>query len=223
MRAATVEPAATSAAAPAAPAATAATAVIAIATALAVLTIATALAVLTIAAPSAAAYAAATKHATATATATDTVTRSAHVAFGVCNTRRVILSVTAPTHPFTPNEPVTIKVLLRNTGSTTCGGPLAQHVPQARQKLTVGPCGTMSLVVRNSTGVEVYPGPAVFHCPAEMGFQLGPHSTARATATWSEAADVGLESNSAPQLAPPGMYRLSVDGVVTVPVTLTSA
>jgi hypothetical protein len=172
-----------------------------------------ALAVLTAVAPTAA-YAAAAERAT--------ITRSAHVAFAGCNAQHVILSVTAPTRSFTPDEPVTIKVRLTNTGSTTCGGPLAQHVPQARQTLTIGPCGTMPLVVRNHAGVEVYPGPTVFHCPMETGFQLGPHSTARATATWSEAADIEFDSGQAPKPAPPGIYRLSVDRAVTVPVTLTS-
>jgi hypothetical protein len=151
------------------------------------------------------------------------VTRSAHVAFAGCNSQHIILSVTAPTHPLTPNEPVTPRIRLSNTGSTTCGGPLAQHVPQARQTLTVGPCGTIPLVVRNRRGLEVYPGPVVFHCPVETGFRLGPHSTTHTTATWDEAADVGSESGPALQLAPPGIYRLSVDGAVTVPVTLTSA
>jgi hypothetical protein len=166
-------------------------------------------------------YAAAAAAAAAVAARHATVTRSAHVAFEGCNAQHIILSATAPTHPFTPNKPVTIKVRLSNTGSTTCGGPLAQHLPQARQKLTVGPCGTIPLVVRNRRGGDVYPGPATFHCPEETGFQLGPNSTAKATASWSQVSYLGSESSPALEQASPGTYRLLVDGAVTVPVTLT--
>ncbi len=56
--------------------------------------------------------------------------------------------------------------------------------------------------------------------PIEAGLRLGPHSTARATAHWSQAAYLG--SPPKPQHAPPGTYRLTVDRAVTVPVVLTS-
>jgi hypothetical protein len=153
-----------------------------------------------------------------------TITRSAHVGFENCNAQHVTLSVTVPSHAFAPNEPVTVTVRLRNTGSTTCGTPLAKHVPvpQAHQTLTVGPCGALSLIVRSTHGRTVYPTPAVFHCPEESGFGLAPHSTAQATAGWSQTAYVGTGTAAKPQQAPPGPYRLTVDGLVTVPVTLIS-
>jgi DMSO/TMAO reductase YedYZ molybdopterin-dependent catalytic subunit len=115
-------------------------------------------------------------------------------------------------------------VALRNTGTTTCGAPLAKHVPtpEAHQALTVGPCGALPLIVRSTHGRTVYPGPAVFFCPEESGFQLAPHSSAQATASWSQTAYVGTGTAAKPQQAPPGPYRLTVDGVVTVPLTLTS-
>ena len=167
-----------------------------------------------------------------------TITRSAHVGFENCNAQHVTLSVTAPGHAFAPDEPVTVTVRLRNTGSTTCGAPVAQHVPAAHHALTVGPCGALPLVVRSTHGRTVYPGPGVVFCPEETGFQLAPHSTAQATATWSQTASIatGVGTGTGPgtatgtgagtaakaQQAPPGLYRLTVDGAVTVPVTLIS-
>jgi hypothetical protein len=163
---------------------------------------------------------AAGKAAYAAAAATPTITRSAHVAFENCNARHVVLSVTAPRHAFRLSEPVTVEIRLSNSGSTTCGTPLAQHVPEARTALTVGPCGTLPLSVHNHGGVEVYPGPVVYFCTDEAGLRLGPHSTARATAHWSQAAYLG--SPPKPQHAPPGTYHLTVDRAVTVPVVLIS-
>ncbi len=53
-------------------------------------------------------------------------------------------------------------------------------------------------------GRTVYPGPVVFHCPEETGFQLAPHSSVQATASWNQTADVGTGTAGAePQQAPP--------------------
>src|SRR6202034_4190501 len=140
------------------------------------------------AAPAAASAAIATGSAAyAAAPTTPTITRSAHVAFENCNARHVVLSVTAPRHAFPLSEPVTVEVRLSNSGSTTCGAPLAQHVPEPRGALTVGPCGTLPLTVRNVGGVDVYPGPVVYFCTDEAALRLGPHSTARGAAQWSQA------------------------------------
>jgi hypothetical protein len=158
--------------------------------------------------------------ASAAARAAPAGTRSAHVALDDCNARQVVLRVTAPKRAFQPGEPVTVEVRLTNTGSTTCGTSLAEHVPQARRALTVGPCGTLPLTVRNDHGLAVYPGPVASFCPDEAGFRLGPHSTARATASWSQAASLGNPPE--PRHAPPGTYRLTVDRAVTVPVTVAS-
>jgi hypothetical protein len=163
----------------------------------------------------------ATAATTATATTTaPTITRSAHVAFENCNARHVVLSVTAPRHAFRLSEPVTVQVRLSNSGSTTCGAPLARHVPEARSALTVGTCGTLPLTVRTLGGVDVYPGPLTYFCTDEAGLRLGPHSTAQVAAHWSQAAYLGTPPK--PQHAPPGTYRLTIDGAVTVPIVLTS-
>jgi hypothetical protein len=171
-------------------------------------------------APAPATAGAAGSAAYAAAASAPTITRSAHVAFENCNARHVVLSVTAPRHAFRLSEPVTIQVRLSNSGSTTCGTPLAQHVPEARTALTVGPCGTLPLTVGNLGGVDVYPGPLVYFCTDEAGLRLGPHSTVQATAQWSQAAYLGTPPK--PQHAPPGTYRLTVDRAVTVPIVLTS-
>jgi hypothetical protein len=150
------------------------------------------------------------------------ITRSAHVAFANCNARHIILTVTAPAHAFAPDETVTVTVRLRNTGSTTCGPPLARHVPEARRVLSIGPCGTLPLTVRTMRGVPVYPGPRVFFCPEATGFRLGPHSAIQATGYWTQEAYLGPGSPPEAEHAPPATYRLTVDRVVTVPITLTS-
>jgi hypothetical protein len=161
----------------------------------------------------------------ATAGATPTITRSAHVAFDDCNAQHIVLTVTVAGRAFTPAEPVTYTVRLRNTGAATCRAPLAQHVPQARRSLTVGPCGVLSLIVSDALGVNVYPGPVAYSCPDEVGLRLGPHSTTTTTTTttgsWNQSETIGSgEAPATVQHAPPGKYRLAVDQAVSVPVTL---
>ena len=160
----------------------------------------------------------------AEASARTTVTRSAHIAFENCNARHITLTVTAPTRPFTPAQPVVVKVQLRNSGSTPCGTKPVGTVPEAHHALTVGPCGPLSLTVRTASGVAVYPGPVVFHCPEETGFELAAHSTARATASWNQEV---FPASSASQVKAPtagqarlGSYRITVGGAVTVPIRL---
>ena len=150
--------------------------------------------------------------------ATTTITRSAHVPFENCSAQHIVLSVTIPRHAFTPAEPVTYTVRLRNTGSTACGARLQRQAPPFRQALIVGPCGSLSATVRNARGVAVYPGPVYYNCPLLTSFQLGPHATASATGTWTQSELLG--PGATPRHAPPGTYRLVVDRAVTVPVTL---
>ena len=130
--------------------------------------------------------------------------------------------MTVPSRAFRPGQPVNYTVRLRNTGSTTCGAQLAEGVPQARHRLTVGPCGPLPVEVRNARGVIVFPGPAVIPCPEETGFQLAPHSQAQVTGSWSQAAYLGSPSDPQPRQASPGSYRITVDQAVAVPLALTS-
>jgi hypothetical protein len=165
---------------------------------------------------------AATATATAAPAAAPSITRTAHVAFENCNARHIVLSVTTVTHAFAANEPVTVTVRLRNTGSTTCGAPLSQRVPEARRILSVGPCGTLPLTVSTTGGVPVYPGTQIFFCPEATGFRLGPHSTAQATGSWGQEDSSGPGNPPKTEHAPAATYRLTVDRVVTVPITLAS-
>ena len=63
--------------------------------------------------------------------------------------------------------------------------PPAQD-PPFRQALIVGPCGSLSVTVRNAQGVAVYPGPVYYNCPFLTSFRLASHATATATGTWNQ-------------------------------------
>jgi hypothetical protein len=175
-------------------------------------------------APASAGAPTASAGASAGASAAPTITRSAHVAFENCNAQHITLSVTAPTHAFAPTQPVSVTVRLRNTGSATCGAALAQHIPEAHHTLSVGPCGTLPLTVstEGKSGTAVYPGTQIFFCPQMSGFRLGPHSTVQAKGSWPQVAYVGSGPSPKAEQAAAGTYRLTVDRVVTVPITLTS-
>jgi hypothetical protein len=151
------------------------------------------------------------------------ITHSASVSFASCTSHTVVLSVTVPTHSFTPSQPVRYTVRLRNTGAAACGTttptpttPTSQS--PHNQTLTVGPCSPIAVTVYNARRVDVYPGHALFGCPMETGFVLAAHSTAQATASWDQTIFVGSRPTSAH--ARPGRYRLVVDGAVGVPVIL---
>jgi AcrR family transcriptional regulator len=64
---------------------------------------------------------------------------------------------------------------------TSCAS-LAKGVPGARQIVTIGPRAALSLVGRSRRGVDLHPGPAIFHCPETVGLQLRRHSTAQTAA-----------------------------------------
>lgn len=157
-----------------------------------------------------------------------TITRSAHLAFEGCNARHIVLTVTVQSKPFPSDKPVTLAVRLANTGGTPCGTPANQHAAlPAHRSLNVGPCGNLSLVVRTTQGTDVFPGKAVFFCPEERGVGIGAHSTVRTTADWDLVAyTTSATSATSPQgppqpgHAPPGRYRVTVAGVVSVPITL---
>jgi hypothetical protein len=76
------------------------------------------------------------------------------------------------------------------------------------------------VIVYDTQRVDVYPGHLLFGCPMETGFVLGPHSTAQATGTWDQTVVSVGSPTATTQQAPPGRYRLVVNGAVGVPVTL---
>jgi hypothetical protein len=117
------------------------------------------------------------------------------------------------------SAPVRYEVTLHNSGSTPCGPP-SRHVPPGRASLTLGPCGQLSTVISNASGVDVYPiGP--YYCPLFVGLSLAAHGTLSATGGWA-----GYEYVTGPggsrlfARAPAGNYRLLVDARVAVPFRL---
>jgi hypothetical protein len=165
------------------------------------------------------------------------VTRSTHVPFENCSAKDVTLTVALPRHtfvvPFLSKMPVVYRVTLQNAGGTPCGSRAAGSSP-LRRALSVGPCGTLSSVVYNAVGVNVYPGShAVYFCPEFGGNVYVPaHGSVSTTGSWSGIEDLATGVGP-PQYrpAPPGAYWLVVGSVrggtgraraVTVPFTLVA-
>jgi hypothetical protein len=160
------------------------------------------------------------------------VTRSAHVAFDGCAAKNLTLTVTVATGSGT-SVPVRYEVVVHNSGGTPCGAAFRNDPPAARQ-FRVGPCSSMPATFVNAFGVDVYPGPQIFMCPAFAGLYIAPHATVTATGTWSGTEYVAVPGGSpitcppcrgtaSPQTAPPGAYKLVVDNAVGVPITLTAS
>ncbi len=139
-----------------------------------------------------------------------TLTRSAPIAYEGCRTGQVTLSVTVPARAVPSNLPLRYTVRLDNTGRTACGPP-ADQVPGASRRLSVGPCGSLSAVVSDRKGVDVYPGSMAYFCPEISPIHLDPGATATATGTWTKYEDVAT-GDAPPQWrqAPPGSYHLTV-------------
>jgi hypothetical protein len=160
------------------------------------------------------------------------VTRSAHVAFDGCAAKDLTLTVTVITGPGT-SVPVRYEVVVHNGGRTPCGAAFRNDPPAAR-RLRVGPCGAMPATVVNASGVDVYPGPQIFMCPAFAGPSIAPHATVTATGTWPGTEYLPVPAGSpvtcppcrgtgSAQAAPPGAYTLVVDDAVEVPFRLTAS
>ena len=154
--------------------------------------------------------------AAASAATAPTITRSAHVAFENCNAEHIVLSVTVPKRAFLPTDAVTVTVRLRNTGSTTCGSPVPGNVPRRGSALSVGPVGPSRSSCAPATGSTSTPVRACSTAPRKSVSAWARTARPRPSATWSQIAYRG--SPPKPRHAPPGTYRLVVDGAVTVPV-----
>jgi hypothetical protein len=139
--------------------------------------------------------------------ASDPASRSVHVAFEGCAAKNVIVSVTLPTQLFTA-RPVIYGVSIHNIGDTACGTSLPHH----DRAFFVGGCGAIYPEIVNLFGVNVFPGPAAFSCPAFGGaFYLPPHTTASARGSWNTEEYLATPG-STPQWhqAPSGTYHLSL-------------
>jgi hypothetical protein len=150
------------------------------------------------------------------------ISRSAHIAFEGCDAQHITVTVLIARDPFPNTLPVTYAVVVTNNGSTPCG-PAAASIPSGRGSLTVGPCGQLSGSVLNAAGRNVYPGPLVFSCPMFVGVHLGPHASVTGEGSWVgyEAIPGGPHDTVQWQKAPPGQYRVTVAGAVSVPFSLT--
>jgi hypothetical protein len=142
-----------------------------------------------------------------------TTERTAHVEFGGCSARTVTMGVAIARNagPHTMEARVTV-----HNGSDGWCGP---H--RSTGSLLVGPCGSVSAVVHDATGVDVYPGHQLYFCPEYTGRGVGPHATVSGSFRWTGEED--LASQGAParsQRAPSGRYSLEVAGALEVPFTL---
>jgi hypothetical protein len=151
-----------------------------------------------------------------------TVTRSGHISFENCPRRDVVATVSVPARP-TVGKPVPYTVSLHNVSDTPCGPSGNQRLPFP-QPLRVGPCGILPAVVRNTSGVNIYPGPVAFSCPAEFLVDLPAHAVVTAMGTWPGSQAIGPAPPHV-SAAPPGRYRIVVGAppsVVSVPFTLVA-
>jgi hypothetical protein len=145
------------------------------------------------------------------------LTRSAHVPFENCSAKNVTLTVSLPersfAQPSVTKMPVTYQVMLHNAGDTPCGRPVPGL--SLSRSLYVGPCGALSSVVYNAIGANVYPGAAVFACPASNAVYLPAHGTLASTGRWTGYEYLARSPGTAAQLrpAPPGAYHLVIGSV----------
>ena len=141
------------------------------------------------------------------------VVRTAHVAFGGCSARSVTMTVAIA--PRAAAHTMEARVTVHNGSDAWCG-------PHSRTgSLAVGPCGSVSAVVHDATGVDVYPGHELLFCPLFMGRGAAPHSSVSGSFQWTGEEDLGPRGGPARwRPAPPGRYSLDVEGVVEVPFTL---
>ncbi len=77
------------------------------------------------------------------------------------------------------------------------------------------------MVIDNSRGTDVSPGPISYDCPAFQGPMLKAGQTVAAKGVWSRQLGGGIPGRPRPE-APAGTYHLVVAGKVSVPFVLLS-
>jgi hypothetical protein len=153
--------------------------------------------------------------------------RSAHVAYQGCAAKDVELTVTLSARTYGLGQNVRYMVRLHNRSATRCPGEEAPAVsvlpgPSGPGSLEFGRCGSLPMSIRNTHGAQVFPDTGAIACPMMIGQALAPHATLRFSGTW-DRVEGGLRPTRIPRPAPPGRYRLVIDGVVSLPFTLTNA
>jgi hypothetical protein len=161
------------------------------------------------------------------------ITRSAHMGYLSCPAPDVLLTASIQRKPFTTGQLVTYRVSIRNLTSQVCGfrgGTLSTAVHAPTSGL-LGLCGPIAVVIENARGVDVYPGPINYMCPAFLGPELGPGATITANGGWNQTArpllggrgpSANPPGGNTALLVPPGRYRLLVAGKVTLPIVLAA-
>jgi hypothetical protein len=165
--------------------------------------------------------------------------QSGHAPFGSCSASAIEMLVSIPRATYTRGQNVNVTALIRNVGQTPCsfvrmGPPVAagsnpaSASASANQDVGMGPCGAMTLVVRNKKGTAVWPG-AVF-CPllTTSGPGLEPGAQLIAKGSWNQEIEPGPGHKpfSAGTVspgevrAPRGSYSLVVDKQFTFHIRL---
>jgi hypothetical protein len=146
-------------------------------------------------------------------TSPSSIERTAHVGFGGCAARAVTMRVAVAPHAGA--HTMEARVSVHNGSSAWCGPR------RSTGSLLVGPCGSVSAVVRDATGVDVYPGHEMYFCPDDTGRGVAPHATVSGSFRWTGEEDQASQGEPARwQQAPSGRYWLEVGGVLEVPFTL---
>jgi len=152
--------------------------------------------------------------------AAPSISRTAHIAYGRCPARQVVLTVTVSRRAFATGQPVTYRVSLHNLSARTCG-PAGSPTQETNSLTTLfGPCGALPLAIEDARGIDVYPGSEAISCPALLGPSLGAHRTLTAAGTWDQTQGGGRPARAATPV-PRGTYHLVVAGKVSVPISLS--
>jgi hypothetical protein len=154
----------------------------------------------------------------AAAAPSPTLIKSAHVAFENCPARTTILRVTMLNLFYVSYQSILVGISVRNTSGTACGHTyLPRSVALPNLGLQIGPCGSVSMVVKNALGQEVFPGPGdAPSCPQHYSVRLPAHHSLTTVAVWSQ--QLGLNGQG---LVPRGIYRIIIDKKIVFHLTLT--
>jgi hypothetical protein len=129
-----------------------------------------------------------------------------HCAKGALDAR-----VTIPRLEFAPAQAVTVHATIRNVSADACTFSASPRGPSS----VMGPCGSVSMEIKNSNGTNVWPGTVPYMCPLMTSFSLPAGGHFAATGSWDQLTAVD------PHQAPPGRYRLVVGGTLTFSITIS--
>jgi hypothetical protein len=149
--------------------------------------------------------------ASAQARARPALVRSASIPFGNCPAKDVVMRVTIARFTYRASQPVNVVAVVRNASTHPCtyGG----NVDRIQ---IIGPCGALSLQVFDGAGVDIWPGPVAYSCPAIGAVALAAKGEVRASGSWPKL----VVTRSATSAAPLGTYRLVIDRRVSFTITL---